>query len=318
MPYTRRLFRLTVLPLVVLFLCFSSKSHAAVYSAELDANLFGYLNQNDIPTIGGFASAPTASVNAYVYLQNIYPSVYGTSLAGTSYQQWIQTAQKLSEANYMNTENNGTTFIRDQIYGNITYLNEKAPSFNSFAGQTILADGVDWTPQRPQPPYIQSVFPTWQSILSALQQRKAIVIDIFFPGQTPSIRTVTGTSFYWNDLDDNQIIDLSDGAVIDYIDPLDPGTPPDPDGNVRPKRSYGRIYEEILPFGTFGGNRRLNFIYEQPGINPNSSAEGYITSVFYVQEPVPEPSTLAVFSLGLSGWYLRTCRRKKITKEVQP
>ncbi len=289
----------------------NSQLNAAVYSAELDVNLFGYLNQNDIPTIGGFASAPAASVNAYVYLQNIYPDVYGTSLAGTTYNQWIQTAQALSADNYMATANNGTTFIRDQIYGNVTYLNEKAPGLNGFAGQTILADGADWTPQRPQPPYIERVFPTWQSLLVALRQRKAIVIDIFLPGQTPSIRTVTGTSFYWNDIDNNQLIDLSEDAVIDYIDPLDPGTPPDPQGNVRPKRSYGKIFEEILPPGTIGGSRRLNFRFEQPGGSINSTADAYIASVFYIQEPVPEPSTLAVFALGLSGWSLRFFRQKK-------
>jgi hypothetical protein len=302
---------LAVLSLLLVLLCGKTTSQAAVYSAELDVNLFGYLNQNDIPTIGGFASAPAASVNAYVYLQNIYPNIYGTSLAGTTYNQWIQTAQNLSTANYMATANNGTTFIRDQIYGNVTYLNETVPGLNSFAGQTILADGADWTPQRPQPPYIERVFPTWQSLLIALRQRKAIVIDIFLPGQTPSIRTVTGTSFYWNDIDNNQLIDLSEDAVIDYIDPLDPGTPPDSQGNVRPKRSYGKIFEEILPPGTIGGSRRLNFRFEQPGGSFNSTADAYIASVFYIQEPVPEPSTLAVFALGLSGWCLRFLRQKK-------
>ena len=300
-----------VLCLLFLLFCGKTQSHAAVYSAELDVNLFGYLNQTDIPLIGGFASAPAASVNAYVYLQNLFPNTSGSSLAGTTYIQWIQPAERLATSQYMDTANNGTTFIRDQIYGNATYLNDTVGEINSFSGQTILADGADWSLPRPQPPYIQRVFPTWQSLLSALQLRKAIVIDLFFPGQIPSIRTVTGTSFYWNDLNNNQIIDLTDDAVIDYIDPLDPGTTPDSEGNVRPKRSYSKIYEELLPPGSIGGSRRLNFISNQPAMPLNSTADGYITSVFYIQEPVPEPSTLGVFSVGLSGWFLRTLRRKK-------
>jgi hypothetical protein len=300
-----------VLSLSFLLFCGKTQSHAAVYSAELDVNLFGYLNQNDIPTIGGFASAPAASVNAYVYLQNLFPNTYGTSLAGTTYNQWIQTAQRLATSQYMDTANNGTTFIRDQIYGNATYLSDTVGEINSFSGQTILADGADWSLPRPQPPYIQRVFPTWQSLLSALQLRKAIVIDIYFPGQTPSIRTVTGTSFHWNDLDNNQFIDLSDGAEIDFIDPLDPSSPPDPDGNKRPKRRFGKIYEEILPAGTIGGNRRLNFTYEDPNDAFRSTSDGYIASVFYIQEPVPEPSTIIVFSLGLAGLQIRSLRRKK-------
>ena len=306
-------FRLPFAVLCLLFLLFCGKtqSHAAVYSAELDVNLFGYLNQNDIPTIGGFASAPAASVNAYVYLQNLYPNTYGTSLAGTTYNQCIQTAERLATPQYMDTASNGTTFIRDQIYGNATYLNDTVGEINSFSGQTILADGADWSSPRPQPPYIQRVFPTWQSLLSALQLRKAIVIDIYFPGQTPSIRTVTGTSFHWNDLDNNQFIDLSDGAEIDFIDPLDPSSPPGPDGNKRPKRRFGKIYEEILPAGTIGGNRRINFTYEDPNDAFRSTSDGYIASVFYIQEPVPEPSTIIVFSLGLAGLQIRSLRRKK-------
>ena len=300
-----------VLSLSFLLFCGKTQSHAAVYSAELDVSLFGYLNQNDIPTIGGFASAPAASVNAYVYLQNLYPNTYGTSLAGTTYNQWIQTAERLATSQYMDTANNGTTFIRDQIYGNATYLSDTVGEINSFSGQTILADGADWSLPRPQPPYIQRVFPTWQSLLSALQLRKAIVIDIYFPGQTPSIRTVTGTSFHWNDLDNNQFIDLSDGAEIDFIDPLDPSSPPGPDGNKRPKRRFGKIYEEILPAGTIGGNRRLNFTYEDPNDAFRSTSDGYIASVFYIQEPVPEPSTIIVFSLGLAGLQIRSLRRKK-------
>ena len=85
-----------VLSLLFLLFCGETQSHAAVYSAELDVNLFGYLNQIDIPSICVFASDPAASVNAYVYLQNLFPYTSGTSLAGTTYNQWILTAQRLA------------------------------------------------------------------------------------------------------------------------------------------------------------------------------------------------------------------------------
>ncbi len=301
--------------LLGLFVSVNPKLNAAVYNASLDVNLFGYLNQNDIPTIGGFSSAPTASVNAYVYLQNRFPGIYGTSLAGTTYSNWNRTAQSLAGRNYMDTANNGTTFIRDQIYGNVSYTNATVPNVNVFGGQTILADGFDWTPDRPQPPFIQQVYPTWQSLYFAMLQQKAILIDIYFPGLNPGTHTVTGTSFYWNDIDDDGLIELPEGAVIDFIDPLDPGDGPDPQGNVRPKRSFGRVYEELLPPGTVGGDRRLKFIYETPGTGFRSTSEGYIASVFYIH-PVPEPSSIAVFSIGVSGWYLRSLGRKKKSKDL--
>jgi hypothetical protein len=283
---------------------------AAVYSAELDVNLFGYLNQNDIPIIGSFASAPAASVNAYVYLQNRYPGIYGTSLAGTTMSQWIQTAERLAQAQYMATADNGTTFIRDQIYGNTTYLNDTVPDLNRFAGQAVLSDGVDWTQARPQPPFIQRVFPTWQSLYFAILQQNAIVIDLYFPGTIRPTHTVTGTSFHWNDIDGDGFIDLSENAEIDFIDPLDPAGPPEPpSNNRRPKRRFGRIYEEILGVGGPFGDRRLRFSYSDSGVFLRSETDGFITSAFYVLEPVPEPSTMVVFAIGLVALRFRSFKR---------
>lgn len=303
-----------VLGLALVFLCIvgakPGELRAAVYSAELNVNLFGYLNQNDIPVIGAFASAPAASVNAYVYLQNRYPGIYGTSLAGTTMSQWIETAERLAQPQYMATADNGTTFIRDQIYGNTTYLNDTVPGLNQFAGQAVLSDGVDWIPPRPQPPYIQRTFPTWQSLYLAILQQQAILIDVYFPGTTGRTHTVTGTSFHWNDTDGDGFIDLSENAEIDFIDPLDPAGPPEPpSNNRRPKRRFGRIYEEILGDGGPFGDRRLRFSYSDSGVFLRSETDGFITSAFYVLEPVPEPSTMVVFAIGLVALRFRSLKR---------
>lgn len=294
----------------------NSQLNAAVYSAELDVNLFGYLGESDLPDIGTFSSAPIATVNAYVYLQNRFPRIYGNKLVGTTLEDWIDTARELATAPYMNTINNEKTFVRDQLYGYYTYLNEKAPGVNRFEGYAVLPDGEDWTPARPQPPFVVTEFPTWQSLHMALLRKQAILINVFFDGSLGKSHTVTGTSFHWNDLDGDLFIDFDENAEIDFIDPKDPATPPDPDGKKRPKRRWGRVYEEELPFGTVGGTRRLRFVYtppedDLPGIRFNSSADGFITTGFYTLEPVPEPSTLVVFSLGLVGLQLRSLRRKK-------
>jgi hypothetical protein len=294
----------------------NSKLNAAVYSAQLDVERFGYLGESDLPDIGSFASAPIATVNAYVFLQNRFPHVYGNKLAGTSLEDWVETARTLATAPYMDTISNEKTFVRDQLYGHYTYLNEKVPDVNRFAGSAVLPDGQDWTPTRPQPPFVVTEFPTWQSLYLSILQEQAILINVFFDGPLGKTHTVTGTSFHWNDIDGDSFIDFDENAEIDFIDPKDPATPPDPDGKKKPKRRWGRVYEEVLPFGTIGGNRRLRFVYnppgdDLPGMRFNSSADGFITSAFYTLEPVPEPSSMIVFSLGLVGWQIRSLRRRK-------
>ena len=62
---------------------------ARANTASVDASLAGWLDQWQLtnqpapgPALASEACAPTTVVNAMVYLQNQYPEIYGTNLAG--------------------------------------------------------------------------------------------------------------------------------------------------------------------------------------------------------------------------------------------
>ena len=153
---------------------------------------------------------------------------------------------------------------------------------------------------------MQTVFPTWQFLYSALSRRESPIIDVFFPSQPNKRRSVTLTSFHWNDLDGDLWIDLGEEGVIDFIDPLDPAN----DTKTAPKRKYGKIYEEALPPGS-PGSRRLRFEFLSDGYSPFSTEDAFISMAFVARDPIPEPGSTAIWGFSfLAGWaYRRRCTR---------
>lgn len=278
---------------------------AAVYNASLDISQFGYLSQGDIPGFGNVASAPVSATNMFVYLQNRNPLEYGSTLTGSTLSDWRSTATTLASDVYMDTIDNSGTFARDLIYGTTTYVNSLAPAPLPFAGQAVLESGQPWTPARPQPSFVRTVYPTWQFIYDALANQFPVLIDIFVPGTNHPGHTVVLTSFHWDDVNDNQFIDLGEGAEWDFLDPLDPVNAT----NNGAERRVGNIYEELLPDGSLGATR-LRVDYTVPGLLPLGGADDrYIGAALTV---VPEPSSAIVFAcLAMLGGrrFLRHRRR---------
>lgn len=89
----------------------------------LDSTLFGHLNQHltQCPNNG---CGPTATVNSFVFLQNQYPQIYGTSLAGTTEASEIATANALTLL--MGTIGPGTNW-ENLILGKQEYLDSTVP-----------------------------------------------------------------------------------------------------------------------------------------------------------------------------------------------
>jgi hypothetical protein len=301
--------RIAIFPLLVIpFFCLGMARplSAAVYSVELDIAKFGFLGQSDVPLFGAVASAPVAATNSFVYLRNLYPAIYGNGLTGGDLASWISTAQLLGSSLYMDTISNQTTYNRDAVHGMREYMTQKSPPPNGFYGEVVIVDGQDWTIARPQPSGVQTVFPTWQFLYSALSRRESPIIDVFFPTQPNKRRSVTLTSFHWNDLDGDLWIDLGEEGVIDFIDPLDPAN----DTKTAPKRKYGKIYEEALPPGS-PGSRRLRFEFLSDGYSPFSTEDAFISMAFVARDPIPEPGSTAIWGFSfLAGWaYRRRCTR---------
>lgn len=301
----RDLYFFRSLLLMVVWCLSASPVSAAIYNVSLDISKFGYLGQSDIPLFGAVASAPVAATNSFVYLQNLYPAIYGSGLTGGDLASWAVTAELLSKPLYMDTIANQTTYNRDAVFGMMEYMNQNAPAPNGFRGEVVIVDDQDWTVARPQPSGVQSIFPTWQSLYSSLSRREAPILDVFFPTLPDKRRSVTLTSFHWNDMDNDLWIDFSEDGVIDFIDPLDPAN----DTKTAPKRKYGKIYQEALPPGS-QGTSRLRFEFLSDGFSPFSSDEAFISMAFVARDPIPEPGSMAIWCLGgVAGWRWRRRRR---------
>ena len=258
---------------------------ANMYNTLLDINKYGYLNQNDVPGIGGCACGPVSAVNSFVFLQNMYPNIYDNKLTGSTYQSWIQTALDLAGNNYMRTIQNSGTWSRDFVWGKINYFNDKAPGTTSIHGQVFVEDPAgDWNQERPKPDFIESVFPTWQFLFNELSRGQDIELNIRY--LTGGGHFLTLSSFNWTDTNMDGIIQQTENAILDFIDPLDPG-------NGSAKRTYGQIFNDPL------NNNRLQLTYNQfnPSTGQYVGTEAFISAAV-AESPIPEPSTV----IGILFW----------------
>ena len=271
---------------------------AVQYSIQKPQNLYGTLNQNLIPGGGQFMCGPTAAVNSFVYLENAYPLVYNRNLVPDNNPpngahdpaELIATAQLLAAANYMNTMvalGASGTYDDMFIYGKYRYLEDNA------AGQTVYSAELKSTwgwgvgvrppaqiPPIPKPAWVQqNTIPTWQFLfneLTACEDVEILIVD----GDWGHYLTLT--SFFWNDANNNGIIEQAEGASIDYIDPAT-GAP------------------GISPIGhAIGGGPQLFVSY---GMYPNAQVVMAVS-----ESPIPEPATLSLLAFG---GLLTLTRRKR-------
>jgi|GEM_PF-2319557 len=139
----------------------SAVNASGQYSAAEELSLFGYLSQRDpqiTAVLGVNGCNPTSWVNALNYFQNVNSSYFGSSLVGTTYQDWINASLTLSGPNYLNTTSaSGTSasaiipglqnYFSDLGFSNISVTMQLFPTWNqlyqnlssSTATQLILA-----------------------------------------------------------------------------------------------------------------------------------------------------------------------------------
>jgi hypothetical protein len=248
---------------------------AESYNIDKELLLYGNLNQNTIPGWGNVACGPTAAVNSFVYLQNKYPGVYDNSLVPAGAGGMLGVAQTLGGPGYMNTIANNTTFHDDFIWGKKKYIEEKVPGVTVYEAQ----DQGNWNnPNRIKPAWVQSRSPQWQFLYNELVACEDVEILISW---SDGGHYVTLSSFHWNDVDNDGIIDNGENAWIDFIDP---GT-----------GAYGRanIWQSSL-----GGDIET------------SLAGGSWISVAVSESPIPEPLTILAIGSALAtlAGYIRRRR----------
>jgi len=277
---------------------------AALYSIDKDPNdqLYGHLDQDDVPVIGNVACAPAATVNSFVYLENRYPTYFDRLLIPDAnengqrdYSDLAAAAATLAAADYMNTipkdPNDPTkpsgTWDDMMIYGKWKYLQDVAPGRAVFAAQMTSTWGwqgdrpPDQIPPIPKPAWVQdNTTPDWMFLYEQLTDCQDVEILINWPGGG---HVVTVSSFRWNDVDEDKIIDPTEGAWIDYIDPQTGAKGVSPIWN---SGGLGSLLE--VGYGTRGG-ARVNLI---------------------VSQSVPEPAGLTLMAAGVLTLLARRRRRR--------
>ncbi len=194
---------------------FAPGAKAIVYSIDLWSQYtYGNLDQNSPGiTVGGGgqnACGPTATVNSFTYLQNRY------GLTGliqddpnTAASAEIDTVNNLGNA--MGITQNGVTAAgffagKRQWINNWNANNGNQPDI-VVHGMGEGADGVT---------------PTWQFIYNELVKGQDLELGIRWLNQDGSLdggHVITGSSFYFDDTNNDMIIGGGETATLNFVDP---------------------------------------------------------------------------------------------------
>ncbi len=245
-----------------------------VYDASIDQALYGHIDQANVPLNPGGGGqnscVPTAVMNSFIYLQNRFPSLYGTTLTGAN----ATTAASDLGNNYMGSTSTNGTSANGWIDGKIRYVNEKAPGTTIFAGQSSVYTGANAS--------VAKIDPTIAFLLAELQHGEDIEIGIV-PVTGGIGHALTLTSLHWEDVDEDGTFNGDDAATIDGIDP-----------------AHGVAFVKTLfP----GANIGVDYI-------PGGNARDYNLVLAITESAVPEPLTMLGLFLGLGsvGNYIRSRR----------
>ena len=271
---------------------------AAVYDIDKDPDgiLYGNLNQIHVPGIGPVACGPTAAVNSFVYLENKYPCVYDNLLvpAGSAppgvdyngdgitgrYEDMATVAATLG--GLMGTAPPGGTYDDMFIYGKYAYLEQVAPGLTTYAAQMAGTWGWQGRPVVPpiaKPDWVaDGTIPTWQFLwdnLVACEDVEILIVDYDWG------HFLTLSSLFWNDANNDLIMDIEEAAVIDYIDPWTGAK------GFSPIWQYGLNSQLFVGYGDYPAAQLVMAVKESP---------------------VPEPATFIIWSLlggfGIAmGWW---------------
>jgi hypothetical protein len=205
----------------------------SVYSVSEPTAGYGFLSQENATVAAEFGSqgcGPTAAANSLLYLQNLYPNVYGDKLVANGDTDTLANlAVTLGGTSYLNWQNDKVTYS-DFTWGTYDYVEAFAPNLTSYIAEADSKSSS--TTKRPIPtnwisvnantsgtPSNNPTYPTWQFIYNQLQANKAVLIKWSGNGQG-HFMSVTG--IYFSDVRGDGFIHNTDGdATITYIDPKD-------------------------------------------------------------------------------------------------
>lgn len=212
----KRVSRGLCLVLVIISVLLSSLAGAVqTYSIQLQPDWFGKLNEHDV---GESTCAPTAAINAFVFLQNAYPSIYGYSLVPdtngngvTDYAEMVAAAQALAGPDFMKTGTGGTSVAN--ILPGIQRWIEGDPA----QGISGKQPGVTFYQEQRMSP------PDWAFLYDALEAGSAVILWLTYydeSGKAFRSHIVTLTGLQWTDQNEDGILNVEEGAKMTDMNPF--------------------------------------------------------------------------------------------------
>jgi len=267
---------------------------ATTISVQLPYNKFGHVWNTDNGTSTGAGvgyCAPTATVNSFKFLENMYPNVYDNKLTKGDI---IKTRNDL--VGLMGTCPDTGTQPQNWWQGKIQWIEDNAPGRTSYGGMVMPSIDVStWNKKD----LLSNTFPAFNWLFQQLKDGEDVELGIYgsFGGHALTLTSLKfvdsmdGSSFQ------NGIWDPSvELAQIDYLDPNNPT----------------QLFWSDLSLNPDGS---LGFLWNNGGANPPKNA--YIGLAFK-ESPIPEPSSiLGLLALGTLGAASTLKRKLKPSKSTE-